>query len=767
VSYLTDPQARGTTATAGSPQSSVAVTTTATIPVGAVLLARVGTTYDGDLGASGATNYHATIEDDFSNLYAKLGECSQVGSQGDPTISLWLCHVTTEIPSGSSLTAGFSQAMHGRVIGLVAYTLDDPTSTLELVDLAVEHAADHGGGAMTITLTLGAEEELTWLVAGADNDDSGEALTLDGIWTTDLPKLGTSGAGAYQSTTIWGQMLAANADEETWTGTHRNWFSDAYLLAALRVVPPPIVPIPGIREYQVDFETESFHVDGTSTTRRPDGVSLDYLTAYSRGPKALGDLSDGIYPWTWRVRAEGLAVYLARENALRDGWLDEELLTICTGSAPIDELDLAFTEEGTVVVVCERATGTAGAPQVHIYWWNPTFGIEAYDWLFPFNGRTPRCVLDYFPTSVGPHVCPPEIDVQVFYLLDGTGMLRREQASSYGTASVTVLPNSTATRLHRAFRTTDRRVSVLLSRHTPATGRFVYERVDSVPFRDSLLARPSFWNWSSPSFDLVQSGEQAWAMSGVTTNAWALRVGVVDDVDGVEIVCAATYPSGDDSVFTEQAQSYGAVTAGGWHDFSVNITSGEGTMDLVAFRARTWRDVGEVTCYSPWRYLMIAASWPMADPDDIVCNCDRDLILDVPARLEFARHGLVEATRTTLASARGDTRPFVCTDLPAYDATSFPTWFFIGGVRNYGAGYPFPTHYPEYVWRRRAYEPINFADEDGSYVGTQIGAPIEGGGGGTPPDLTWTFHRWPAEFPNDQGKMPTAPVSANIVGDTG
>lgn len=148
-----------------------------------------------------------------------------------------------------------------------------------------------------------------------------------------------------------------------------------------------------MREFQAEFESAAHVLDGTSTSRRPDAVSLDYLRAFSLGPVALGDDSEGIEDWIWYTRADAANIYIARRNVGNTGWDAETVLFAYTGAA-IDELSLAFTIEGYPVVVMERATGTAGAPEVWFVWRDPV--LLSYELVLVGSGRTPRVVSDKF-----------------------------------------------------------------------------------------------------------------------------------------------------------------------------------------------------------------------------------------------------------------------------------------------------------------------------------------------------------------------------------
>lgn len=147
-------------------------------------------------------------------------------------------------------------------------------------------------------------------------------------------------------------------------------------------------PATAIREFQEDFETPQHTVIAASTTRRPDAVSFDYMRAAAPGPTALGDVSLGPTVRKWKVRCLGDTVYIARANPTNTDWEAETVLfTFANAIAdPIVELDFAFTQAGTAVVVAERPSG------LWLYWFDPTVPGNVFVNLGV--GRTPKCVLD-------------------------------------------------------------------------------------------------------------------------------------------------------------------------------------------------------------------------------------------------------------------------------------------------------------------------------------------------------------------------------------
>lgn len=223
----------------------------------------------------------------------------------------------------------------------------------------------------------------------------------------------------------------------------------------------------GIREFQSEFETTT-KVGTASTTRRPDSISFDYLTAFSVGPIDNGDSSGGATNRVWRVRAvndaDGLggAVYLSRANDANTAWEAETLLFAYLGLAV--EVDLAFEQAARPVVALEIAG------HIWIYWFDPTPANFVLDDLT--TGRTPRLILDDVVNT-------NNSDVLLFYCLDGTGLRYRQQRDRYGIELTTPINDVDGKFLEDVFRTTDNRVAIVMSVRNSVTGKYSLERLES------------------------------------------------------------------------------------------------------------------------------------------------------------------------------------------------------------------------------------------------------------------------------------------------
>lgn len=248
------------------------------------------------------------------------------------------------------------------------------------------------------------------------------------------------------SALVFNNILAMRIDPRTAVGPYDNAFVDS----------------------QAQIESPKAELDaGLSTTRRPGALTFDYLTAYSLGPESIGAADTGILGWAWYVRAESGTVFFARSNDSYDGWDDEVVLFNFSG-ADIAELDVAFEENGRIVVVAERPTGPSGTAEVWIYWFNPTAGAFVFEKLD--TGRTPRVVLDNpNDTTIA--------DVQVAYMQDGAGLLTRRQSEDYTPSHTSVFTDSTDWYLEEFARNRGNRLVAILSKRSG--DEYYLDRIES------------------------------------------------------------------------------------------------------------------------------------------------------------------------------------------------------------------------------------------------------------------------------------------------
>lgn len=217
------------------------------------------------------------------------------------------------------------------------------------------------------------------------------------------------------------------------------------------------------REYEAQFEDGT--TEGTSFERRPDAVSRSYLQALAPGPRALNDPSEGLLVKGWYCRADNVAgkVYItpALDNVSL-GWGTEVELFSFTG-ADIDEISLAFDQNGAPLIVAERAGN------VWIRYFKPVAG----DFVFEdFGvGTTPRVILDD-PQN------PTDSDLLVFYARAGELRIR-EQSDLYVSE---ISPGNALTAdqyIEGVVRDGQYRVHVIVSTRATGPGTYSLDRISS------------------------------------------------------------------------------------------------------------------------------------------------------------------------------------------------------------------------------------------------------------------------------------------------
>ncbi|MCK9513664.1 MAG: hypothetical protein M0R28_20905 [Pigmentiphaga sp.] len=236
-----------------------------------------------------------------------------------------------------------------------------------------------------------------------------------------------------------------------------------------------------------EFQSGHESYDGTSSTRRPGALSLDYLISWSIGPNDLSDTSMGLLHRVWRIRVDNLLgkVYVQRSKepigAPQDGWEPEFELFSFTISE-IYEIDLAFDQNGGAVVVAERPGN-----QLWLYWFSPVAGNYVFEEIG--EGRTPRLLLDD-PQSLG------ESEILLFYINDFAGFPQwRTQAELFATphdlpldrwadvetGELVVVGDSTDLYIEEVAKAVDYRLHVFASQKDIA-GNYKLIVIETVPY---------------------------------------------------------------------------------------------------------------------------------------------------------------------------------------------------------------------------------------------------------------------------------------------
>lgn len=234
----------------------------------------------------------------------------------------------------------------------------------------------------------------------------------------------------------------------------------------------------GKREFQADFVGTVG--EGLSLTKRPDSISFDYMTAFCQGPVSVGDVSQGVIDFVWRVRTDGLNVWIAKGTQLHT-WEAESLLFTTTGEE-IQEIDIAFEQAGRPVICAARNTGTGGASEIWLYWFNPSdsdFVFEMFD-----SGRNPRILMDYPPdTTIA--------DVLMFYMKDGSGLVFRQQRDLYAIVLTTPIVDATNLYLEEVAYLEGWRIAAYFSEYKADKGQYRLRHIESklypVPVNDDAF----------------------------------------------------------------------------------------------------------------------------------------------------------------------------------------------------------------------------------------------------------------------------------------
>ena len=177
-----------------------------------------------------------------------------------------------------------------------------------------------------------------------------------------------------------------------------------------------------LRQYQAELKSNTVDLDlGLSLDRRPDAISLDYLTAFTLGPVNIGDFSLGAQERVWKIRAQGGTVFSARQKNDRSDFEGEVLLFSHSADTPT-EIDAAFDQNARVLVCMESPSGPGRQGELLIYYYDPF--SASYQLVNFGRGRTPRAVLDdVVDTNNG--------DLLVFYVHDLKGICYRQQRDRY------------------------------------------------------------------------------------------------------------------------------------------------------------------------------------------------------------------------------------------------------------------------------------------------------------------------------------------------
>lgn len=282
--------------------------------------------------------------------------------------------------------------------------------------------------------------------------------------------------------------------------------------------------------------------DGGSLTKRPDAISVDYLTGFAVGPRQIGDPSQGLLNRVWRVRATLSEVWVSRANDENTAW-EAEVLLFSYAGLPIVEVDLAFDQNGAVTVCAERYTGVGTTPEVWLYWLDSR--LSAYVFVSVCAGRTPRILLDD-PQFV------TESDLLLFYVSDPDDAVEfRFERDYYTQVFDTPLVGAAGLFLEEVALAQDRRLHVVYGRHDPEAGQYTVQPLESAPYPahadDGMLPSGRLQQLSTITYILVYDDLDSVRPSGRLVTLSVIDLLITVSPEGpvyFSLVEASTKPAG-------------------------------------------------------------------------------------------------------------------------------------------------------------------------------------------------------------------------------
>lgn len=350
-------------------------------------------------------------------------------------------------------------------------------------------------------------------------------------------------------------------------------------------------------------------------------------------------------------------------------------------------------------------------------------------------GASPRVVLDFLT------LCLPGPWVQLFYRTPTDGTVRRDEQDRFQTLFTTPMAYDANRKIEEAIRTRDRRITVVHSLRDPLDGTVVLERLNSAPYPDAipLPPMPRFVPNVGVLNDLYWRKGQLWRDPvGATTEDMLLRLSTSAPVDAIEVQARDGYPGGYQPAFDYDQQEYapmGGLSAGEFHDFTIEVTHGGISMQPSTFRARS--RTGD--CYSRWRYWIVAYE-ELNNPTNEVLfdlvNCGHDILVTLPPP------GLIIYPFSQ--AFRGQN---ICEGEAPPEVGELQ---FLEGGFNPQADNPFLWQ-QSWIVAKRSRVRVGFQDENGDrfdfYQYGGVFSSVSGAGGWQPYDLVTNGNQIPEQFP--------------------
>lgn len=214
----------GTVGSATVNQTSLVLTTTATLEAGnvGVLIISVDNnqTTDGDEGAVSG------VQDSAGNIWSKGREYTngQGGAQAGVTVSLWFVKATTQLTSGGTITASFTNSASRDASAASAWEFTVSAGATVSVDGGADLAEDAISNPGSLDVTTANAERLR--IRAVAEENNGATMTATAGWTKFTDERSTGGGASNTKVAIHGEFqivtgtnaasdpsgLAANAD---------------------------------------------------------------------------------------------------------------------------------------------------------------------------------------------------------------------------------------------------------------------------------------------------------------------------------------------------------------------------------------------------------------------------------------------------------------------------------------------------------------------------------------------------------------------------
>jgi hypothetical protein len=215
------------TAVSGASTTTIARAPTATVAVGRCLLAHFATRENVAI---------STVTDAAGNTWEFLGRFSHVGT-GDAHSEVWLCNVTTQLTTGTTITATFGSAVIDKCMALWEYSVG-AGNALRTVEPVVGNQVNAANGFGSAAFAGLASQQRLYFRSGSKRANSTTTITATSGFTTHALNIRSRNSGTLAIVLRAEHLIATN------TGTTSNPTmavsgNTAALFVALEEYTPP------------------------------------------------------------------------------------------------------------------------------------------------------------------------------------------------------------------------------------------------------------------------------------------------------------------------------------------------------------------------------------------------------------------------------------------------------------------------------------------------------------------------------------------------